>query len=199
MRYFRLLPIVLLAVLLSGCYTSFNASRSAEPAPQAARSDTTSTAARQDSMRQRVELPGSQYTDPQTATLFGFLITGGGQFYAEKPGKGAALLLTAAAAPLAGYALSSKPEVNTSTNQTCFGNACDGSDYTTTTNYEEGNWTPLYIGAGVSVGAWLYGMLTASSDAREANQEARQRMRVQPTAVTTPAGSQPGVKLSVRW
>lgn len=100
--------------------------------------------------------PGSPgYKDPGTARLIGVLVTGGGQFYAGKTGKGLALLGVSLGSWLIGSAMSAASI-----------NDCAWDDYTC--DYSA-SYTPLYVGAAVSLGAWAYGWYSAASDAQEHN------------------------------
>lgn len=110
------------------------------------------------------------YKDPTTATLFSFLLTGGGQMYAGEVGKGALLLGTSVAAIVAGAALSTDA-------------SCDAYF-----DCEDANLTPLYVGAGVSLATWIYSLADASKAAARANAKLS-RQAVMPTVSPGAGGS----------
>jgi hypothetical protein len=139
--------------------------------------------ARRTSTSQSQSPPPGAYNDPGSATLLSFLITGGGQLYAGQTGKGVGLLLVGTGAPIVGWAAS---ESDTT---------CDSFGCTTETNF-----TPLYVGAGVGLAAWLYGIATAGEDARIANRAAGFSAQVRPAAVPSGDGAvRPGVRLTMQW
>jgi hypothetical protein len=80
------------------------------------------------------------YKSPGTATLISVIVPGGGSMYAGKTGKGLAILGTSAA----GVALS-------------IAGAAQGNTGTT------------LGGLGLEVASWIYGITTASGDARDEN------------------------------
>lgn len=92
--------------------------------------------------------------DGGTATLLSILLPGGGQFYTDRPGKGAAILgayVVGAAAGLASYKAGS-----------CSSGNLGGYSYTLCSKDETAG---LYAGLAVAGVAWLYGAFTASGDA----------------------------------
>lgn len=91
------------------------------------------------------------YKDPQLATILGVILTGGGQFYAGRPAKGA-LLLGGSAAAILFAAQESKPSI-------CTGQ-CSNSD-------------AMVLGVGAAIMLWGYGWLTASKDAQLHNEALR--------------------------
>lgn len=95
-------------------------------------------------------MPG--YKDPTTATLIGLVITGGGQFYAGETGKGFLLLGGSLAAVLAGSALS--------------GVKCSSGSSGLFTGGCHVDETPLDIGVGIALGAYVYGIIDAPVAAR---------------------------------
>lgn len=123
----------------------------------------TSTAAAQDAPEIRFE------KDPALATVLSVVVTGAGQIYTGKTTKGVTLLAIGAGAPAAGFLLRTRCPENRAT---CFG----GKDY-----------TPVFAGVLLSVGAWLAGVTTASTDARQYN------TRVAPSMMA----GRPGVSLRV--
>jgi hypothetical protein len=104
------------------------------------------------------------YKDPRTATLFGVLITGGGQMYAGRTGKGLALLGLGVGSVIAGAAMSSVATCSIVTEADPTGGVPR-----TSSSCNDGSLGPLYAGLGVAIGSWLYGAVTAGNDARAAN------------------------------
>jgi hypothetical protein len=100
--------------------------------------------------------PAFTRKDPATGVLFGFLVPGGGQFYAGRHVKGAALV----GITLGALVLPS-------------GSCSDGS------LSEECVSTGL-IAASLIVGAWTYGMITAPGDARAFNERQEGRLAIAP-------------------
>lgn len=134
--------------------------------------------------RARLEPGDEGYVDPQTATLVGVLVPGGGQLYAGETGKGALLLSFSIAAPL----LSTQLAMD-SVSDDCSDGYCTGTE----------GFSYLYAGLGVSVGAWAIGLATASNDARQANRR-NATLAASPVAIQAPNGPiRPGVRLSVNW
>src|SRR5580704_10860286 len=97
--------------------------------------------------------PSVQYQDgvksPGIATLISVVIPGGGQMYADKVGKGLALLGITYGSLIGGAVLS--------TTSCSVYNGCSV------------DLTPLYIGGVISLGTWIYSMATAGGDARDHN------------------------------
>lgn len=96
----------------------------------------------------------ANYKDPSTAQLFGFLVTGAGHVYSGEAEKGLLLFGIGVGAPLIGYrATVSSIDID------CTGSGCaDNTDY-----------SPLFIGGLVGVGAWIYSVLDADDAARRNN------------------------------
>jgi hypothetical protein len=97
-----------------------------------------------------VRVPAAPQKDPVVGTLLSFLITGGGQMYAGKVGKGVGLMGLSIGSMAVGVGMAS--------------NSCNSSRYGTTCDV-----TPVYVATGVAVGTWLYSLITASSDVRAYN------------------------------
>ena len=127
-------------------------------------------------------LPG--YKEPGTALLFGFLITGGGHFYSGETKKGLILLGSAVGVLVVGAALSTQ--------------SCTQFVFTT---YCEANYTPLYIGALLATGAWVYGIIDADNAAMRANARNGLTLNVRPVPVRTPdtGSARPGLSLQMSW
>ena len=102
--------------------------------------------------------------DPNLATSLSLFFPGGGQYYADEPGKGLAITLLAIGAPIIGYQNVNRVYNNdcvASTNNAQFnGQYCRG-------HYD---YTSAAIGLGVGITAWLYGIATAGRDAQRWNQ-----------------------------
>lgn len=134
----------------------------------------------------RQGVSGPEVKDPGRATLYGFFVPGGGQWYAGERGRGAFLLVGSAAAVVGGAALSNF-ELNY--DYTCgSGNCIDPNAY-------DPNYTPLLVGAGIAGALWLYGLLDAPKAARRANR--RQAVAVVPGTTTHTGRIAPG--LTVRF
>jgi hypothetical protein len=101
--------------------------------------------------------------DPNVGTMLSFIFPGGGQYYAEQPGKGLAITMLSIGAPIIGYANVDHHRYNT--NEPCPLNGC--SDY----NRRDTDWTPAWLGLGVGIGSWLYGIATAGTDVQHWNQK----------------------------
>lgn len=129
-----------------------------------------------------IRAPAPNYKDATTGVLFGVLLTGGGQLYAHRYSKGAVLLSIGTMALLSGAAASHGPTCETASGQ------CVGASY-----------TPLYVGAAVAIGAWLYGIVTAPRDVATYNDDARSTLasRLRPVLdVGRTRGGRVGVSLS---
>lgn len=122
--------------------------------------------------------PVGPVKDPGTAAVLSFVLTGAGQMYAGKTGKGLALLGVQVGALVAGAAASSCDT---------FGRGPVTCDY-----------TPLFVGAGVSVGTWLLSVIEAGGDAREWN--ARHAVASRDVTPLLLAGRGPAtLGLAIRW
>jgi hypothetical protein len=93
--------------------------------------------------------------DPATGVLFGFLVPGGGQFYAGRPVKGAVL----AGITLGALVLPSASCDNQLTGE------CVGTGL---------------LAASAIIGTWAYGMITAPGDARAYNADHEGRLAIEP-------------------
>jgi hypothetical protein len=92
--------------------------------------------------------------DGTLGVVLSLLITGGGQMYAGKPGKGVGLLLLGVGSVVVGAAASE----------------CDGYyDSYDGYYYDDCDVAPLAVGAGIALGTWIYSMASAPSDVREYN------------------------------
>lgn len=139
--------------------------------------------------------PGMEgYKDPATATLVSILVPGGGQFYAGRSVKGAGLLITSIAAPL----VASQVVANDLENCASSRSGCDADD----------SLGALYVGIGVGTAAWLIGVVSASGDAKKANQKESllkesllRGASIEPAAIGGPGGGsvKPGLQLSYRF
>lgn len=122
----------------------------------------------------------SPVKDPGLATLIGVLIPGGGQFYTDRPNKGAVLLVLGYGAPVAGLFSSTWVD-------------------DPKTGARLWNFTPLYTGLAVGVGAWAYGWATASGDATEHNSRLpRRTVTVMPSVERTESGARFGLVAVLR-
>lgn len=117
------------------------------------------------------------HKNPETATLLGVLLPGGGQLYARRTGKGLALLAVSAGAVATGAALSR--------DGTCSSYVPDPNSTLYITECTDRNRGPLHAGVGVAIAAWLYGAFTAGGDARAANEPAQHHARATPTIEQT--------------
>jgi hypothetical protein len=101
--------------------------------------------------------------DPGSATRRAYFFPGGGHFYTGETMRGAALLGVAGGSLLAGALLSSR------------GGRCSSGDSGCVYDHEaheyrrESSRTPLYIGAAVAAGSWIYGIVDARSSAARMN------------------------------
>lgn len=126
-----------------------------------------------------------KYKDPGTSSLFAVLITGGGHFYSGESGKGLALLGGSIGSLVLGISLSEEASL------TCWNYNCT----------VEENLTPLYLGAAVAAGLWIYGIADAGNAARRSNERngiANLKMGVKPN-LSDPLGSRPALSLSYRF
>lgn len=128
------------------------------------------------------------YKDPGTAQLIGLLAPGAGQIWigGDKQKKGFVLLGVGVLAPIVGAVASTSA-------------SCDfsGDDF----GCRNGTLAPLYIGLLASVGAEVYGIITADDDAKDHNRKLGARValleRVQP--VIAPGREGTAVGLSLRF
>ena len=97
---------------------------------------------------------------PGIATLISVVVPGGGQMYADKVGKGLALLGITYGSLIGGIVLSAGRA------STC---SVDGNGNLTSGCNVNRDLTPFYIGGAISVGTWIYSMATAGRDARAHN------------------------------
>jgi hypothetical protein len=95
------------------------------------------------------------YKDPGTGTIIGAVFPGGGQYYAGETGKGLVITGIAFAAPIVGALMTTDDILN-----------CTSLECTV----DKGTMLPLWVGAGVGLGAWLYGIIDAAPAARRANE-----------------------------
>ncbi|CAN5849073.1 hypothetical protein BH23GEM7_BH23GEM7_08260 [soil metagenome] len=112
-----------------------------------------------------VEAPSPVYveaTSPGTATCRACLFPGGGHFYTGENTRGAALLGVAAGSLIAGALLSSS---GGSCEPTAPGDGCEYDPNTHEYRSGSSNRTPLYVGAAVAAGSWIYGILDARNSA----------------------------------
>ena len=117
--------------------------------------------------------------DGSTAVLFSLFLTGAGQMYAGKTGKGVGLLLGAIGAFAVGAATT-----GSNCSAALYDDSCDVG--------------PLVAGAAVGVGLWIYSMASAPNDVREYNRaRGFQVARVAPTARQRSGATEFG--LAVRW
>jgi hypothetical protein len=100
------------------------------------------------------------HKDPGTAELLGVLLPGGGQLYAGRTGTGLGLLGLSAAAVVTGAALSKDSKCSS---------LFDQSGNTFNMTCTKANHGPLADGEGVAFASWLYGIVTAAGDVRDAN------------------------------
>jgi hypothetical protein len=92
--------------------------------------------------------------DGTLGVVLSLLITGGGQMYAGKPGKGVGLLLLGVGSVVAGAA-ASECSVSYDSYAGYYDDECDTA--------------PLAVGAAIALGTWIYSMASAPSDVREYN------------------------------
>lgn len=109
--------------------------------------------------------------DPTTGAMLSFLLTGGGQMYAGRVGKGIQLLLGSLIAT--GLGVSSAQNTDTA--------------------------APLYGTLVVVSTLHIYSIVTAPSDVREYNQRQRERASVGVSAIDTGIEMRPGLTLTVQW
>ncbi len=104
--------------------------------------------------------------DPRIATRRAMFFPGGGHFYTGETMRGAVLLGVAAGSLAAGALLSSR---GGSCQPTAPGDGCEYDPSTHEYRRGSSSRTPLYVGAAVAVGSWLYGIVDASSSAARVN------------------------------
>jgi len=127
--------------------------------------------------------PSASPKDPSLGVMLSLLVPGGGQMYAGRPGKGVALLLTGAGGLAIAYAAFG--------NETLFCSECASSDYNP--------WPVVMVaaGAGLFLGAWIYGIADAPTQVRRWNQEHGFRMaRLQPTISLAHRRTQMGLRIA---
>lgn len=111
--------------------------------------------------------------DPNFGSFLSFIFPGGGQYYADMPGKGLALTLIGIGAPIIGFNSVNHdrgyggygPPPGSNCIAYASGPAYYGGDCRGRTD-----WTPAAIGLGVGITAWLYGVATAGHDVQHWNQ-----------------------------
>jgi hypothetical protein len=97
-----------------------------------------------------------EYRDPERAFCFACLLAGGGHFYSGETTRGALILGTAAAGLIGGALLS--------------GDDGDGCDYDFETHEcRDASSAPMWIGAGVAAGSWIFGIIDSRQSAARAN------------------------------
>ncbi len=104
--------------------------------------------------------------DPGTARQRAYLFPGGGHFYTGETLRGAALLGVAAGSLIAGALLSSS---GGSCEPTAPGDGCEYDPNTHEYRSGSSNRTPLYVGAAVAAGSWIYGIVDARNSAARMN------------------------------
>jgi len=120
------------------------------------------------------------------ATALSAFVPGAGHFYAGETGTGIAIVTTSIGAPLAGLLLSVRSEKR----------VCDAS------GCREGfNPVPFLVGAGVMMGAYVYGLADAGRAADRANRRRglASRVHVQPRVMTREGRLAGGVAFTLRW
>ena len=100
---------------------------------------------------------GAGYRNPETAFCLACVVAGGGHIYTGETTKGAALLGVAAAGLIGGVVLSGSDEEGCAYNPETF--ECEPA----------GGRAPLWIGAGIAAGSWIYGILDARASAQRMN------------------------------
>ncbi|NBB99833.1 MAG: hypothetical protein GVY15_03110 [Bacteroidetes bacterium] len=127
-----------------------------------------------------------EYRDPVVATALSLLVPGGGHFYAGETATGVTLVATGFGAPLLGLALTMRSEKR----------ICDGYGCRT-----EVNLTPLLVGSGVMLGAFVYGVADAGRAADRANRRrgVMEGVSVYPTAEVREGRIEPGFALRLVW
>lgn len=123
-----------------------------------------------------------EYRDPAMATALSILVPGGGHFYAGETATGATLVATGIGAPLIGLGLTVRSE-----ERVC-------NDYECRT---EANLAPLFVGAAVMVGTYVYGIADAGRAADRANRRRgiANSVRVYPTMDLREGRAAPGLAL----
>lgn len=98
------------------------------------------------------------YKDPNTARLLSIVITGGGQFYSGETMKGVTILGVGLGSVIAGSMLTAMNA-----------NDCVYDYYSGSTSGCTAVVWPAYVGWGVALGAWIYGIMDADDSAARAN------------------------------
>jgi hypothetical protein len=110
--------------------------------------------------------------DPNFGSFLSLIFPGGGQYYADRPGKGLFLTALGIGAPIIGFNAVNRDRFY-------YGGAYGGYSCNTPgpMAYAGGgdcrghyDWTPAAVGLGVGITAWLYGVATAGSDVQHWNQ-----------------------------
>lgn len=101
--------------------------------------------------------------DPNVATSLSLFFPGGGQYYADEPGKGLAITMLSIGAPIIGY-----QNVHRVYDGDCVANQ-NGAQFNGSFCRGHYDYTSAAIGLGVGITAWLYGVATAGSDAQRWN------------------------------
>jgi hypothetical protein len=127
-----------------------------------------------------------EYRDPAMATALSALVPGAGHLYAGETGTGIAIVTTSIGAPLAGLLLSVRSE-----RRVCTASGCR----------IEQNLVPLFVGAGVTLAAYIYGIADAGRAADRANRRRGlvSRVHVQPRVTTHEGRLAGGLAFRLRW
>jgi hypothetical protein len=106
--------------------------------------------------------------DPHFGSFLSFIFPGGGQYYADRPGKALFLTALGIGAPIIGFNAVNRDRYY-------YGGGC--ATYASGPGYPGSfdcrgryDWTPAAVGLGVGITAWLYGIATAGTDVQHWNQ-----------------------------
>jgi hypothetical protein len=103
--------------------------------------------------------------DPDTAFCLACIVAGGGHLYSGERTKGAVLLGVAASGLIGGVLLSDDGE----TEYNPGGDGCVYDPETNECRSSDANRTPLWIGAGIAAGSWIYGIIDSRASATRMN------------------------------
>ena len=144
--------------------------RHISPAPQRTGPSAASGASRYALNREAV-----MAKDPRLGSFLSLIFPGGGQYYADRPGKGLLLTALGIGAPIIGFNSVNRDRVNYGGFGPYGGGNCvtyaSGPGFPGSADCRNRyDWTPAAVGLGVGITAWLYGIATAGSDVQHWNQ-----------------------------
>lgn len=126
--------------------------------------------------------------DPNFGAFLSFIFPGGGQYYADRPGKGLFLTALGIGAPIIGFNSVNRDGGYYGGYGPYPGGGCltyaSGPGFPGSADcHRHYDWTPAAVGLGVGITAWLYGIATAGRDVQHWNQAHGVRMVTGPGRV----------------